>query len=73
MLCSPYYQKIIQSKVVGDKDGFSGGRCKATLIPLPPLAEQKRIVDKIEELLKSISQKLGYICEDLYGNKKEGA
>lgn len=30
-------------------------------------------LDKIEELLKSISQKLGYICEDLYGNKKEGA
>ena len=29
-------------------------------------------LDKIEELLKGISQKMGYICEDLYGNKKEG-
>ena len=28
-------------------------------------------LDKIEELLKGISQKLGYICEDLYGSKKE--
>jgi len=37
--------------VVGDKDGFSAGRCKNTLIPLPSIAEQKRIVDKIDELL----------------------
>lgn len=50
-LCSPYYQRLIMGNVVGDKDGFSAGRCKNTLIPLPPIAEQKRIVDKIDELL----------------------
>ena len=50
-LCSPYYQKLIKGNVVGDKDGFSAGRCKNTLIPLPPLSEQDRIVGKIDELL----------------------
>lgn len=55
LLCSPYYQGIIQSKVVGDKDGFSGGRCKATLIPLPPLAEQKRIAEVLERVLGALS------------------
>lgn len=53
-LCSPYYQKLIMGNVVGDKDGFSAGRCKNTLIPLPPLAEQERIVEKIEEFLSLI-------------------
>ncbi len=51
IICSPYVQKLIKSKAVGDKDGFSGGRCKATLIPLPPLAEQKRIADVLERAL----------------------
>lgn len=53
-LCSPYYQKLIMGNVVGDKDGFSAGRCKNTLIPLPPIAEQIRVVDKIDELLSLI-------------------
>ena len=53
-LCSPYYQKLIMGNVVGDKDGFSAGRCKNTLIPLPPLAEQNRIVNKIDEFLSLI-------------------
>lgn len=50
-ICSPYVQKYIKGNVVGDKDGFSGGRCKNLLIPLPPISEQKRIVDKLETLL----------------------
>lgn len=53
-LCSPYYQKLIRGNVVGDKDGFSAGRCKNTLIPLPPISEQNRIVNKIDELLSLI-------------------
>ena len=55
VLCSPYAQKYIKNKAVGDKDGFSGGRCKQMLIPLPPLAEQKDIVEKINDVLLSIS------------------
>lgn len=53
-LCSPYYQKLIMGNVVGDKDGFSAGRCKNTLIPLPPIAEQMRIIDRIDEILSLI-------------------
>lgn len=51
-LCSPYYQKIIMGNVIGDKDGFSAGRCKNTMIPLPPIKEQERIVNKINETLE---------------------
>lgn len=53
-ICSPYYQKLIMGNVVGDKDGFSAGRCKNTLIPLPPLKEQERIVERIDGLLSAI-------------------
>lgn len=51
IMCSPYVQKLIKSKAVGDKDGFSGGRCKTTLVPLPPLAEQKRIAERLGGIL----------------------
>ena len=53
-LCSPYYKKIIMGNVVGDKDGFSAGRCKNTLIPLPPISEQKRIVNRISQIYEQI-------------------
>lgn len=53
-LCSPYYQKLIMGNVVGDKDGFSAGRCKNTLIPLPPINEQERIVERIDSLLSAM-------------------
>ena len=50
-ICSPYIQKYIKGNTVGDKDGFSAGRCKNMLIPLPPLEEQQRIVSKLNEIL----------------------
>lgn len=50
-ICSPFIQKYIKGNTVGDKDGFSAGRCKNMLIPLPPLEEQRRIVSKINEVL----------------------
>ncbi len=50
-ICSPFIQKYIKGNTVGDKDGFSAGRCKNMLIPLPPLEEQRRIVSKIKEVL----------------------
>ena len=54
LICSPYIQNYIKDKAVGDKDGFSGGRCKKILVPLPPLAEQQRIVARLNEVLKMI-------------------
>lgn len=54
-ICSPYAQKYIKGNTVGDKDGFSGGRCKNMLIPLPPLAEQIRIVEKIDEIFANVN------------------
>lgn len=50
-ICSPYIQKYIKGNTVGDKDGFSAGRCKNMLIPLPPLEEQQRIVSKLNKIL----------------------
>lgn len=55
LLCSPYAQRYIKDKSVGDKDGFSGGRCKQMLIPLPPLAEQNRIAETIDNMLDAFS------------------
>ena len=55
LLCSPYAQMYIKDKSVGDKDGFSGGRCKQMLIPLPPLAEQNRIAETIDNMLDAFS------------------
>ena len=51
LMCSSYFQNYIKNKAVGDKDGFSGGRCKQMLIPFPPLAEQNRIVQKLDDIL----------------------
>ena len=48
VICSPYAQKYINQKAFGDKGGFSGTRCKMMPIPLPPLEEQKRIVERID-------------------------
>lgn len=53
-ICSSYVQKYIKGNVVGDKDGFSGGRCKNMLIPLPPLSEQIQIVKKMEKLFANM-------------------
>jgi type I restriction enzyme S subunit len=54
LICSPYVQSQIKTGAVGDKDGFSSGRCKKILVPLPPLAEQQRIVEKIEQAFSAL-------------------
>ena len=51
-LSSPFYNKYIESKVTGTAvRQLPAKELGNTLIPLPPLTEQKRIVARLEELL----------------------
>lgn len=51
-LSSPYYAKWIESKVTGTAvKQLPGKELGQVLIPLPPFAEQQRIVDRVNELL----------------------
>ena len=66
-ICSAYIYHLFNSKIYQDywEDRLAGstnqkelyiGVLQNTIIPLPPLAEQKRIVAKIEELFGKIEQ-----------------
>lgn len=56
VICSPLIQAAISEKAVGDKAGFSANKAKNLLIPLPPLAEQHRIVARVDELMAKIDE-----------------
>lgn len=51
-LISPTYQQLIDDVQVGvSREGLSMQRLREFPIPLPPLAEQRRIVAKVDELM----------------------
>ena len=50
-LCAPLVLNQMFSKQTGDKPGLSATKVENFIIPLPPLAEQKRIVERVNELL----------------------
>ena len=56
VICSPLIQAAINEKAVGDKAGFSANKAKNLKIPLPPLAEQHRIVARVDELMAKIDE-----------------
>jgi len=50
------FGQIMASQVGGTKEGLSAERAKSLLIPLPPLAEQQRIVTAIENAFAEITE-----------------
>lgn len=53
---SPHIKSFINDKKNSTNDNISMGDINAFLVPLPPLAEQQRIVAKIEELFEQINK-----------------
>ena len=49
-------QEFIEAGFGGAQPNISKEKITATLFPLPPLAEQKRIVDRIEEIFASLDE-----------------
>ena len=55
-ILSPLTQQVITESKNSTNDNISIETIKNFLIPLPPLAEQKRIVEKLEEILPLIDE-----------------
>lgn len=56
LLQSPIFTNIFKDKLSGIIGGVSIVKLKNIIAPLPPLAEQKRIVEKLEEILPLVDE-----------------
>lgn len=56
MLSNSFMQSLLEKKTGTTVAGIKASKLKDVLIPLPPLAEQKLIVAKIEELLPKVEE-----------------
>lgn len=55
VLISPFiFKSIMDVQVGGTKEGLSASKAKELMIPLPPLAEQQRIVAKLQEVMPQL-------------------
>jgi len=58
VLMSPWFQRLLADKATGmTATGIKASKLKELVVPVAPLAEQKRIVAKVEQLMK--------LCDDL--------
>jgi len=66
---SKYFQALVWSKTTGGATPIlNSSRWSECLIPLPPVAEQKRIVKKVDEIMVLINQ----LRDVIGGNKSQG-
>ena len=56
MLSNSFMQSLLEKKTGTTVAGIKASKLKDVLIPLPPLAEQYRIVAKIEEILPKVEE-----------------
>ncbi|MCB1138611.1 MAG: restriction endonuclease subunit S [Leptospiraceae bacterium] len=63
LLRSPYLQSFFQGMTRSAQAGFNKGDLSSVLFPLPPLAEQKRIVEKVGRLMA--------LCDELEKRQQE--
>ena len=71
MILSPFFQKFIFSSTTGaGREGLPKYNLEQFIIPLPPYAEQNRIVQKLEELMQYCDELEASIKESESQNKK---
>jgi type I restriction enzyme S subunit len=56
-ILSPYFQdKIMEVQTGGNREGLAKKNMQLMLVPLPPLPEQKRIVEKVNQLMQHCNE-----------------